>query len=44
MVGITAQSAKEMRGERWDAWRATQSRAFYPFVTACMASKSQLNS
>jgi hypothetical protein len=35
MGSITAQPAEEMRGERWDARRAAQSRAFYPFVTAC---------
>jgi hypothetical protein len=39
MGSITAQPAKEKRGERWNARRAAQSRAFYPFVTACRAFK-----
>ena len=39
MGSFTAQPAQEMRGERWDARRAARSRAFYPFVTACRASK-----
>jgi hypothetical protein len=39
MGSFTAQPAEEMRSERWDAGRAAQSRAFYPFVTACRASK-----
>jgi hypothetical protein len=29
MGSFTAQPAEEMRGERWDARRAAQSRAFY---------------
>jgi hypothetical protein len=33
------QPAEEMRGERWDARPAAWSQAFYPFVTACRASK-----
>ena len=44
MGSITAQPAEEMRGERWDARRAAQSRSFYPFVTACRASKLGLRS
>jgi hypothetical protein len=39
MGSITAQPAEEMRGERWDARLAAQSRAFYPFATDCRASK-----
>jgi hypothetical protein len=39
MGSITAQPADDMRGERWDARRAAQSRAFYPFVIDCRASK-----
>jgi hypothetical protein len=36
LVGsFTAQPAEEMRGARWDAQRAAESRAFYTFVTAC---------
>jgi hypothetical protein len=38
MGSITAQPAEEVRGEHWDVARG-QSRAFYPFVTACRASK-----
>ncbi len=42
MGSITAQPAEEMRGERWDALRAVQSRDFYSLVTACRASKLEL--
>jgi hypothetical protein len=44
MGSITAHPAEEMCGERWDARRAAQSRTFYPFVTACRASKLELMS
>jgi hypothetical protein len=37
MGSITTQPAEEMRGERMPG--ATESRDFYPFVTACRASK-----
>jgi len=39
MGSITAQPAEEMRGERWDARRAAQSRSFYPFVTRLQSFK-----
>jgi hypothetical protein len=34
---VNAEGADATRGERWDARRATQSRAFYSFVIACGA-------
>jgi hypothetical protein len=41
---IPARPAEGMRGEAWDARGAAQSRAFYPVVTACRASKLWLTS
>jgi hypothetical protein len=42
MGSFTAHLAEEVPGDVKDARRAAKSRAFYPFVTACRASKWEL--